>query len=301
MSETFTLHPILGCLHEAEKFIGCDEWKPINDAQERFIETCLVDGFEDLLKFEDGELKCKSAKNIEEINKWLAENGFPDLQLKPNDKPTAFAVASILHVFLNWQKKGKETAILYDDKRYPAAHIDYESIKFFTIKDHDNVIAYIPTKRKGEYVLMTVYPGIKDSLHWIMDVNNQIIDGRLSHDYRFKGLTFPQIDYDEMIDISFIQGMKNPGTNPNLPPWFIVEAIQQTRFKMNHIGAEVESAVAMTMVRAFSASSLPPLVINQPFLMGIFRKELEFPYFLGHFTPENWKEVNIDFEENTIR
>lgn len=295
MSNTFTVHPILGCLMEAMKFIKSNSWRPITDVQERFLETCLAKGMKDLESFDDGELKCKAGDKIEEINVWLAENGFPDLQLQPTEDPNAFAVASILHVFLQWLEEGTKTTITYDGQDYPAAKLDYKAIKFFSIEGRTEPIAYVPTKREGEYVLMTIDDGIKDALPKMMDIDEKIKTGRV-YTLEQKGLIFPTVEYDEKVDISFLNGMESPDPDPSTPPWYIVEAIQQTRFKMNHIGAEVESAAAATLTLRGMVRTPEPMIIDKPFLMGIFRKELGLPYFLGHFTEENWKEVEIDFK-----
>lgn len=294
MSKTFTVHPILGCLREFEKFVKNDEWISVSKEQEEFIEKFVKTGMSDLLKFEDGELKCKAGTSIEEINKWLADNGFPDLQLEPIDDPTAFAVASILHVFLQWLQEGTETTITYQDEEYPSAKLDYREIDFFKMSSHDNPIVKIPTKRVGEYVFMTISD--KENCMGFAEIIKNKSKEFKSVNHKYKGVIFPTIDYDEKVDISFLEKMENPGDDPTKDPWFIVEAIQQTKFKMNHKGAEVESAAAMSGMRCCSIGP-SPMIINKPFMMAIVREELEHPYFVGYFTEEDWKEVEIDFGE----
>ena len=290
MSDTFTVHPILGCLREVENFIGNYDWDSINDAQKRFLET-FMKAMQDLEKFDEGEIKSTASKSIPEVNKWLAENGFPDLQLQPISDPSAFAVASILHVFLKWKEEGTKTTIEHGGKEYPAAKIKYDGMGIFNIPKDDRTFVNIPTKRKGEEVYLVVHPeGLAKSHDWITKIHSMRKKHQVRYSNSYEGVVFPTIDYDDMVDISFLKGMKNKD-------FFIAEAIQQTRFKMNEIGAEVESAAAMSCMRCCASAPKPPLIINEPFLVAIFREELATPYFIGHFTPEDWKEVEIEFKD----
>jgi hypothetical protein len=105
----------------------------------------------------------------------------------------------------------------------------------------------------------------------------------------YEGVEFPMIDYDQEIDISWIIDMQTMGDDGK--PAIIKKALQQTKFRMNEVGARVQSAVAMVMARCMSMPK-PRHTIDKPFLLWIYRRETlaDDPIFVGYFTEEDWKK-----------
>jgi hypothetical protein len=103
------------------------------------------------------------------------------------------------------------------------------------------------------------------------------------------GVIFPMIEYNEMIDIGWAVDLETEGPSG---PWIVAQALQQTKFRMNEIGAKVESAVAMSMRFGSCAApvSKPDLIIDEPFLLWVTREGLFHPLFVGYFVETNWKK-----------
>ena len=79
----------------------------------------------------------------------------------------------------------------------------------------------------------------------------------------------------------------------------IAQALQQTKLKLNHIGAKVESAVAIRMMRCASfRKPKPPLAIDKPFFVWATRDGMAVPYFSGYITEEDWKEQDKKDDED---
>ena len=70
----------------------------------------------------------------------------------------------------------------------------------------------------------------------------------------------------------------------------ISQALQQTKFKMNQLGARVKSAVAIGISKtSASIEILEPIIINKPFFLWIERPGLSFPLMYAYIDEANWK------------
>lgn len=107
VSGTMCIVPILGCLFAAEQELGPNkEWRPINKQQQRLTELHQrTRGSMPQIP----ELKSACSRNFAVVNTFLAQNGFPGLQIDQKDRltPQDFAVASILKLILKWIVAGK--------------------------------------------------------------------------------------------------------------------------------------------------------------------------------------------------
>ena len=104
-------------------------------------------------------------------------------------------------------------------------------------------------------------------------------------DYRYEGVIFPMVHYDQHEDISFLKGMRIEGTGH-----YVAEAVQQTRFRMNEFGARAESAVAMTKRLCASSEERKPYVLDRPFILWIERGGIGIPIFMAVFAEDVWKD-----------
>jgi hypothetical protein len=111
--------------------------------------------------------------------------------------------------------------------------------------------------------------------------------------YKWGGLVFPMVDLDQEVDIEFFLEMFFAGTGTKTGDkgyYKIKQAKQQTKFKMNHIGAKAESAAAFGFAFECVSMPKPDLVINKPFYAWMTRKGLDVPYFAGYIDTSDWKD-----------
>ena len=287
------LLPVAGCLEAAEEVLGLDrKWEPANCFAEPTTlkkQIALLDVYERLRKVIPGLSEINSIASLDYtvINRFLKEQGFT-IQLDPCDGE--LCVASVLDVLVEWIEVGDITKVYRDKQEFPAAKIKH-GVNFLKHDDFVHPIVTLDTK-SGDTVYMLVHEAIEDPfqlLDFIQQISQQaVLNNRDEWGARHEGVIFPMIDYNEEIDISWIVGMNTVGTDGQ--PAIISQAKQQTKFKMNQIGARVKSAAAMSMCRGISAKP-KPYVIDQPFLCWILRKSvLGFdPIFVGHFGEANWK------------
>lgn len=125
-------------------------------------------------------------------------------------------------------------------------------------------------------------PGVAADLPTVTDAELVLHD-------EYGGVTFPMVSYDQQVDISWLRNLNTTGDDEL--PAIIAQALQQTRFRMNDIGARVESAVALGMTRSMRIEDpKPELIINEPFLCWIRRPNCRLPLFVGYFDTDSWKD-----------
>ena len=294
MSNTTTLFPIIGALREAYFFKNQSRgpWSARTDVQERFLKEFYGIGCEQLDGFSQEEMKYIASFNHTDINSWLKTNGF-NIQLDPFQNPTDFGAASMMDVAVKWIEAGTQTQVCGPSKvSYDAVSLTLKSrsnpiIFNFDNKVYPNPIARIVTKN-SDVVHMTIADEACEGMDLIAKVSKLEEVKKQSHEDK---VIFPMIDIDDQPNISWLERMFFDGVSAidGIPGQMeIKQALQQTRFKMNHEGARVKSAAAVGMMRCLSIEE-PPMVIDKPFYLWITRKNISIPYFAAYFDVDSWK------------
>lgn len=102
----------------------------------------------------------------------------------------------------------------------------------------------------------------------------------------FGSLVFPMVDLDMRPDISWLIGMDTEGDDGL--PGIILQAVQQTRYAMDTVGAKVENAAAVGLARG--VVPLADHVIDRPFLAIVRRPGLTQPLFAGYIATDCWRK-----------
>lgn len=284
-TDTLTMLPVLGCLKAAEEFIAKEKnmvgvWTPRNESQKEFLDR--YQEFLSVLEKLPDILKRKASWDVSEINSWLKENGF-DIKLNPCSG--GFAVASILDMLVEWLEVGKPRDVrsARNGKTYPGVELKKGITGYENKGLYPYPIACVVTKT-GEKVYMAVMDEMPRGNFGIADKVFQL--KQVTRPTHITGVRFPMISYDARPDISWIEGLMTG-------EFYIEQAIQQTKFRMNEIGARVQSAVAMTF-RCASLAAETWITIDRPFILWIERWDLAMPVFAGVFCEDVWgKPRNI--------
>ena len=275
-TQTSTMLPVLGCFKAAGEFIGeLLAFEATNNAQSAFL-TLFQDKLPEVDKLTE-ELKSIADKDVSVINAFLKEAGF-DIQLDPVSD--GFAVASILDVLVKWLEEGKKTTIR--DGKYPAVKLK-EGVSIF-MGPHGNPLVAVETK-SGDIVFMTVVDEVPGDAFAVQTLVDEMTASKATP-WRGnnQGVIFPMVNYNQEVDISWLCGLKVH------PEWYVQQALQQTKFRMNEIGARAQSAVAMTLRCASVMAEPKPIVIDRPFLLWIDRQGVDTPLFSGIFAEDVWEE-----------
>lgn len=291
MSSSIVLWPIIKALCMASQFIGLDPagWQSVNQKQQNFLENHFIKR-DEVSAFADKELQAWASNDYEYLNAILKNEGF-GIQLSPFDKDS-FGVVSILDVNFQWLHKGDETTIVYKNTSYPAVRMD-SGFKVFSAENYTQPIVCLETK-SNDKVWMTIADHdtpLQDFelLQWIESVQKNRVQSKKDYDI----VKFPMVDLDQEVNVTWLVDMTLPG-------WFIAEALQQTKFKMNNVGAHVKSGFAMSMCRSSGREPIPRvLTIDQPFYLWIERSGVTVPVFAGYITQQDWKKPeNLEFKDD---
>lgn len=296
-TKTWTYFPIAGALAQLETILKPEEWRPINVSQSSFLRDFYykVQGQVDRIP----ELTGVADRDVEAVNRFLKSKGF-DIQLDP--QTDGLYAASVLDVLVKWLKVGQPRDLrAANGNNYDGflLNTDENGITYsgLTIDHEDNRLkmnyAEITTQ-SGDQVCFLIADGANggqispSTIEWL---GEEIVFGRLSMatmacDRRnYQDMHIPMINLDQEVDISWLKGAVAIVDKGN--DWYIAQALQQTKFRMNEVGARAESAVAVGMMRCM-AVPMPRLVVDSPFFAWIKRPSLTRPLFVGYFGYDCW-------------
>lgn len=286
-STTIVSYPIIAALVAAEAELGKNRWwNAVNTTQENFLDTIFADTREEVSNIP--EIESTSSRSHEVINNFLRERGF-SIQLQPFQHSDDFGVASVLKLALEWLVKGEAAKLYANDSaggrtEYPAVRMGAKGVNFYSSAEHNHPVVMIQTKSGDEVGLTMVDERLSQE-----ELSSKAISifHTLNHSReQFAGLVFPMIDLDQRPDISWLLGMNTRGEDGK--PGIITQALQQTKFSMDEIGAQVQSAVAIAVSRGIGG----PVhhVINKPFICVVRRGDLKQAIFTGYLMEDCWKK-----------
>lgn len=294
-SVTATFTPIITALVKAEDILGANRtWHATNPAQTQFLARYFSQRgeIERALATPSPEQPLKvdsiASYTAEEINSFLASKGF-NIALDPFTTPGEFGTASVMDVLVKWLYPGTSTQLVAaDEQTYPAARlrlgVDIERSSLT-----GKPVAFISTQHPDYKVGLTVpNEPISDAfelLDFVANVRNRGLNHSFDYSVNYAGLIFPKVSLDQRVNIDWLREMETTGKDGLAA--IISQALQQTKYRMNEIGARAESAVALGVTRGISPS---PLVINRPFVCWIEKTRTSLPLFAGYINYSDWKD-----------
>ncbi|MHA1961758.1 MAG: hypothetical protein ACW99U_16165 [Candidatus Thorarchaeota archaeon] len=279
-------YPIVSALLAAEEFIkDASGWKPINDSQREFMEEVHT-----LCKGElpsITEIESIAHTDVEFINSWLQENGF-DIKLEPFDAG-GFGTASILDLIGHWSIKGNKATLVTDESEYfSGVRIDSGGVAFHSLEGDSNLIVALTT-RNHDIVYMKMAdeaPTGLEMVRYVEDITQRMTESKP----RYDSVIFPKIDLNSQGPLEWLLNMELTTPQGEFPFYFIQQALQQTKLKMNEDGFRVKSAVAVAAMLGAGFPDVTPYLIKRPFLMWITRPSLCRPLFVAYLNKDVWKD-----------
>jgi hypothetical protein len=276
---------IVSALAKALDFLGESGWTAKTSHQARFLQHFYVEKA-NLHRFNENELRAWADTVAANLNRILAAEGF---SIRFDDfSDGEFGVASILDVAVAWLVEG-EALPEFGTGYWPGVRmkrfgeVDGKEMQLFSgtfAAHHPRPIATIETK-SGDTVSMTVAERPLEGIA-LIDAVDWLRVTKLP-EQPFGDLYFPMIDFEETKSLDWLAGLSTAGGAQE-----VAQALQQTKFKMNHTGARVKDAVALTM--RSTGMGPPPLMIDKPFLLWIERPGVGKPIFYAYLDTANWKD-----------
>ena len=288
MTQTITLWPIIKALLQAALFLSpgtetppknwYKQWQTTNETQQLFVHDYLAQ-HTDITKFKPDELKAWASKDYQELNDILAKEHFA-IRLEPFPN-NGFGMVAILDVMMEWSSPGTSKKITTKDNSIYAGVEIERGLNVFTSDKHAHPIACIQTK-SGDMVWFTIADKPRNNFDLLQHIDT--ITKNIQEDDQYQSVMFPKIDLDQQPDITWLLKMSYAG-------YFIAQAKQQTKLKMNEFGAHVKSAAAIAMMRSMPPSHKKVLMIDQPFFCWIEKSGITIPIFAGYLDVDVWKDI----------
>lgn len=275
-----TVYPIAKAVQEAEDLVLGPKrvWNAVNRNQTTFLEGFLVPCREEKIP----EIQSMASSDADALNKFLRDKGF-SIQLQAFDE-NEFGVVSILDLLVQWLNTGTVTAIHTNgtDRKFPGVRIGGgEGVSFYSAPPHEHPIACLATQ-SSDLVYMTMLDDPPEEFALVAKAEE--LSREKKYSFEFDGLVFPMVSLDQVVNIGWLIDMHTVRSDGRRAE--ISQALQQTKLRMNEVGARAESAAAIG-VRSLGAPP-PDHIIDQPFLIWIERPDLVTPLFVGHITEEDW-------------
>ncbi|MCB0331127.1 MAG: hypothetical protein KDD70_15770 [Bdellovibrionales bacterium] len=283
-TKSASMLPLLGCLARFEEVVGENPvWRAANDMQTRFLAEVFATGRADVDAMPEHQLRSIASKSVEVINAFLAEQGF-DIRLEEFQDENSVGLASVLRVPVKWKDPGRKIPLGTPEGNFPGVSMK-RGVLVLNGSNYPNPILQLATE-SGESVFMTIATEPLEGLDLLARIRAL---GELTTNYDFKGAEFPMIDLNQQVEISWMEGLWIPAENP-LQQWFIRQAVQQNKFRMNHLGAITESAAAMEGALRSISIPKPPCRIDRPFFLWKTKPGITQPIFTAYLEPDCWKD-----------
>ncbi len=284
-TSTIVTYPIAAALMEAQEFIiDSAGWNPIKIIQRDFLERFYTPCREEIPTIK--EIKSIAHLDAEVVNKWLKEHDF-DIQLKPFDE-SGFGAAGKLDLLGLWLVRGRQATVTTDNgSKYPGVRME-GGIAFNTVGGSTDLVVALETGDQ-DVVYMMMADKAPSGFAMVSYVE-EIMQNMTPVERDYEAVVFPMIDLNEEGELEWLINFQLLIPQDRFPFYFIQQALQQTKLKMNQEGYRVKSVAAVAMMLGAALPENPPYIINRPFLMWITRPGLSRPLFVAYLNTDVWKD-----------
>lgn len=284
MTTTQVVHPIIAAVARLDDVLGPErQWNSQSGTQQTFLQQ-YYPRRDDLSSIP--EIESIAGRIADVINQWLASRGY---SIRMDQfRPTEVGAAAALKLLEKWVAAGTETTVQEagSSREYPAALMPEGDLQHFTVDGHPHPIGLLHGENGDEvYMTMYDYKPSKDPFDLIRAALAMREGIRYTDAY--STLTFPMADVDVTTPLNWLLNMWTYDQEGFYT--FVSQAKQQSKLKLNHLGALMESGVTVGAMRFAFPVQKQPHVINRPFLYSAWRPGASLPVFVAHITQESWK------------
>jgi hypothetical protein len=284
MISSMVVWPIIGALMGMINFIYQDvqpvrAWDLITMQHVTQVQKDFLYRYNPLLSdlelFKPNELRTWASPDIDYLNSMLAQEGF-SIRLNGPSSPDYFGVVSIMNIAVEWQHAGTVTSIFdADGTVYDAFALD-KGFSAYKLNEYEYPVLCISTQTDDTVWITFADTAVHDMA--LLTRINQLRDAQRTQLHGYDKAIIPMIKYDETADLDWLMGLACNN-------YAIVEAKQQTKFKMNELGARAQSAAALGVKCCISHD----LIIDKPFFVWIERPGMHEPLFVGYMDQQYWQ------------
>jgi hypothetical protein len=228
-------------------------------------------------------LKGKAATDWEVLNAFLEASGFDPMFSGPFE---GIGVASILDMLVEWIETAESCAILSGTAHYPGFKIKQGGFTEYHTEGLSSPLIRLET-RSGDYVWLMMPDYVPDNAFDMTISVFELIQKPLSETFQYESVKIPDVDFDVKPDIDFMVGAGTVDTSER--DWYIVQAKQRFKFRMNEQGARAKVATAMVVMRGMARET--SYVFNQPFIGWMTQSAVPtLPIAIFYADVDSWKD-----------
>lgn len=273
---------IMHALCVLERELNLTPWSSKNEQQRKFFGW--FDQHREVIAKITG-LDAKASNFWEELNKFLTERGFDPL-VKPFDPKLGIGVVSILDKLVNWLNgPGELVEISTSAGDRPGFEIPPTGVNVFEVKGYPNSnLLQLHTKSDDTLWLFDHPDTTLDGLNMVelalkvmaahreIQMTEAFYSG--GHYQSFAGAQIPMTDFDIKPDLNWLVGADTETASGDY--YYIGQAAQQFKFRMDQHGARVKVATVVVTMRGISEG---PQVYQQrrPFYGWFTQKGVDLP------------------------
>ncbi|MFW9846139.1 MAG: hypothetical protein ACFFD6_05300 [Candidatus Thorarchaeota archaeon] len=279
-------YSVVSAVQAAEEYIiDSLGWNAINDTQQEFLDSFYAVCRGEIPNIK--ELKSIAHTDADFINTWLKTHDF-NIQLSPFEE-NGFGTAGILDIMGLWLIQGQSAIVKTDDdEQYPGVRLGEDGVSLFKVDKRKELVAALKT-RNDDMVYMMMADTVPTGLALGQTVQD-IMEKMTPTSPKFQGVVFPMIDLNMEGPLDWLLQMQLMIPQGRFPFYFIQQALQQIKLKMNPEGFRVKSATAIAMVLGAAPPKRRPYIIDRPFLMWITRPGLSKPLLVSYLNKDVWKD-----------
>lgn len=267
------------------------EWNPVTEEQQEFLNDMARS---DAAKLP--ELKVKVSTESSEIKDFLG------IDIPRKISEAEIIASSLLHVKLNWQRKGYRRVIHRTKDEGLWQGFTVRDATFYQVSSYDfQDIAKLQTEYLDEVFIQRWVSSPADCVKHVLETIPKMKKISLSQPrekdgkrYYYDEVRVPNIKLDRTFTDTPLDGMwfKRDGVKHKVDGF-----CNKIELDMNYLGVEVKSYSSYGLPGVYSEviTDTPRAIefkVDQPFLMWIHRRGMKMPYFIGHITEQDWVEID---------
>lgn len=245
------------------------------------------------------EVRGKGAKGtVDPVNQFLRENKFT-IQLRGPIGPSDLALAAIMKIAMRWEVPGTSIDLLVEQmggSYVPGVEMKKKrgGIRFTRSGSWREPIVEIKTNANQQTrFFMTMLDEAPGSFFELYELGTRLATRSEQTDSRHSKIIFPKVDLrvirpelTEIIGLTAGDGI-------------VTQAMGESTFKMNEIGARAEDAAAVGIEKSPDMGHY--FILNKPLLVWATREGINLPLFAAWVNTQDWKDPGNLFADKARR
>lgn len=230
-------------------------------------------------------LKAKASTEWTVLNKFLTDDGFDEMFDGPLD---GVGAVSIIDMLIEWLRTAELCKIQVFSPRlteYPGFAISPSGYRLHDLGQGYPILVELLTKTGENLWAMQATSAPRGHLDMIQTAFTTMSMQRRPSQRKTSTVELPEVSFDIKPDISWLKGALKTNTR-----WYISDAMQQFKFKMNRFGARMKVATGI-VTRCLGVQAGPlPLVFDKPFYLWATQPGVpNLPIGIIYADTDTWK------------